>query len=668
MRKSIIIALIILTCHWAQAQQQKAFLYAHNKGIINGKQRIELKWFTEQIQAGGGVFVYRQQENQKKWERVNDKPIKLQNSIPDRYKEEDKEPDYYEELVRHQNSGKVKGILLLSLWVKAFQSKPFAEYMGIYFEDSTVVTGNKYIYKVVFVTKGGVKDLAQSKPITAFAKETMEEPVQSVQLKAQKKRVEFMWQEESERFWAVNIYRKGPGMTEFKKVNQHPVMNSLPKDKDGKELPIEKMYEDDSLSENTFYEYKITALDFFGYESKVSGSYPIYIKDRTAPESPKLAIDSVYKLRVWLKWTAPIDTDLKGFNIYRSAKSDGPYIKLTDTPLALNAMSFTEEVQKPSAYYYFVSAIDTAGNEAPSERVIANVEDVFPPAMPKELSVKADTGFIRLAWKANTEKDLWGYYIYRGLNPSNPKSMVLLNANPITAVSFNDTINKVAKNKFYYRIAAVDSSYNASQLTEALGATMPDIIPPSKPFISKIMADKGIIMVKWIPNKELDLKGYHLFVINEATGENDKITKELIPSSSNVYQYKALSEKTEYRFRLAAIDSAGNQSELSATYSYFYNSTNRASEKDKLKLEAKAEKDKKTIQLKWTYSGKKEIKGYVVYAGIGETMEMKALTGLLTKTSYKDLASDSEEASYQVRVYCTDGTIIRSEYKKVKLR
>ena len=63
-----------------------------------------------------------------------------------------------------------------------------------------------------------------------------------------------------------------------------------------------------------------------------------------------------------------------------------------------------------------VNAFGSATEEsAPSEKMCVTPRDIYPPAAPKGLAAVASTGWIDLIWDPNTEADLAGYLVLRGV-------------------------------------------------------------------------------------------------------------------------------------------------------------------------------------------------------------------------------------------------------------
>ncbi len=66
---------------------------------------------------------------------------------------------------------------------------------------------------------------------------------------------------------------------------------------------------------------------------------------------------------VALSWDASISSDVVGYHVYRGAQSDGPYAKLTPSPIA--ATTYIDLlVDAGATYYYVVTAADGNGVES----------------------------------------------------------------------------------------------------------------------------------------------------------------------------------------------------------------------------------------------------------------------------------------------------------------
>jgi hypothetical protein len=85
--------------------------------------------------------------------------------------------------------------------------------------------------------------------------------------------------------------------------------------------------------------------------------------------------------------------------------------------------------------------------------------DTFPPAPPKGLQAVATEGVVNLIWDANTEADLDGYILLRGVSPGDELAPITLS--PIRETAFRDPVPSGIR--YVYAVKAVDKAGNSSQ-------------------------------------------------------------------------------------------------------------------------------------------------------------------------------------------------------------
>jgi hypothetical protein len=106
-----------------------------------------------------------------------------------------------------------------------------------------------------------------------------------------------------------------------------------------------------------------------------------------------------------------------------------------------------------------VGALSVESGEQPAKCV--TLVDTFPPAAPKGLTGVASEAAISLIWEPNTEKDLAGYLVLRGVPPGdNVETLAPVTPAPIQATIFNDAVQPGVR--YVYAIVAVDKAGNRS--------------------------------------------------------------------------------------------------------------------------------------------------------------------------------------------------------------
>ena len=121
-------------------------------------------------------------------------------------------------------------------------------------------------------------------------------------------------------------------------------------------------FQDRSFNFNKSYRYAVRAVIKTEKVSKESeNGEEIFVRpEDTFPPSVPAGLNSVRgEGEITLIWTPNLDTDLDGYNVYRSTRPDGGFIKLNTLPLKKNAFSDTD-ISVDQKYYYRISAVDRA--------------------------------------------------------------------------------------------------------------------------------------------------------------------------------------------------------------------------------------------------------------------------------------------------------------------
>jgi len=71
----------------------------------------------------------------------------------------------------------------------------------------------------------------------------------------------------------------------------------------------------------------------------------------------------------WLNWEANTESDLAGYKIYRSLSATGPFVGLTPDTVVTTTTYLDEHLEGGHTYYYYVTAVDTSGNESARSNV-----------------------------------------------------------------------------------------------------------------------------------------------------------------------------------------------------------------------------------------------------------------------------------------------------------
>jgi fibronectin type 3 domain-containing protein len=181
--------------------------------------------------------------------------------------------------------------------------------------------------------------------------------------------------------------------------------------------------------------------------------------DTIPPAAPTGLTATGSNSTVSLDWNDNNETDLSGYNVYRSTTSGGPYTK-RNSSLVSSSNYADNAVSGGTTYYYVVRAVDTSLNESGnSNQASATPTDTIPPAAPTGLTATAGNSTVSLGWNINSEPDINGYNIYRSTTSGG--TYIKLNGTLLSSSNYTD--NSVSNGTtYYYVVTAIDTSSNES--------------------------------------------------------------------------------------------------------------------------------------------------------------------------------------------------------------
>jgi hypothetical protein len=246
---------------------------------------------------------------------------------------------------------------------------------------------------------------------------------------------------------AVYIVAGSAGQTEGGQLN-HPAMfislnnlGSLVLDVDGNRMDVK-----------------------FLRETGATGDYFTMIKggEITPPPAPTGVTATPGDGQVTLAWS-PAAT-ATSYNVKRAAVSGGPY---TTIATGVTTTGFTNTgLNNGTAYYYVVSASNTAGEGPNSAQVSATPQAPPPINPPTNLTATAGKNKITLRWTQSTSPNRLYNRIYRSNTSGGPYTMV---AQIAPKTSYNDSVPKGATR--YYVVTVVNSSGVESAFSNQASAT-----------------------------------------------------------------------------------------------------------------------------------------------------------------------------------------------------
>lgn len=249
---------------------------------------------------------------------------------------------------------------------------------------------------------------------------------------------------------------------------------------------LEYQMDAEGNSSNFRYVYSLRAKEFlshiyiFGMRIKDTGNNKSPFSELKVVEPqivslpPESLQGNVSEEGIELEWKSPeknIDLssppELEGYNVYRAEEEDNfsrinsqliPEENYKDTDIILGTL-----------YRYFVRA--SAAKSSPylesddSNTLKIHARDKFPPESPQKVKAIVGKDTVALSWKANQEKDLKGYHVWR--KKKGKEEYELLTPEPVQENAFIDSTVEMNQ-RYDYAITALDQSGNESPRSQSV--------------------------------------------------------------------------------------------------------------------------------------------------------------------------------------------------------
>jgi len=538
--KKIIFTIVLLLSFSVKSQEIKLFGES-----VNGK--IQLKWMSKKLFNDSSYDILRNDGNGN-WQKINSSSIIASEiiSVAELKSSKNKYPNdksykfYIETKNTKERDVNKQAYADYQLSIGAIFDNQLAKHMGIYFQDVNVEAGKNYSYKLV-----DAKSQKEISVLNNIKPGEISPAPEKVEINQEKQNVKLTWKN-NENFFGYNIYRNGS------KINEEPIFANL-------ENNIYSVsYVDQKLPEGN-YNYVIKGITFLNTESKPSNGLNFSVKDLTPPLAVKGTKAERKDNIVTISWIQTNDKEVVGYNVLRSDDNGKFYKKITAQPLKINDTKYNDRFEETvsGTFYYKIETIDSNGNSTTSNNVSVLVPDHFPPSKPVDLISRVQPGKILLSWKPNSEKDLAGYRIYRGLKDDDENEMLLLNVAPQKEANYTDIFNEKAGTKFIYKVVAIDNSFNESPKS-SLWVQLPDVIAPQAPVLKEAVIENGKVNLKWDEVLTDKILGYDVYRIYNS--KEEKITSQ--PVKSNLFSDEVI-KRGIIEYFIKAVDSAKLESKPS---------------------------------------------------------------------------------------------------------
>lgn len=458
---------------------------------------------------------------------------------------------------------------------------------GLAFIDTTARAGVRYAYALRGVDAEGRETVLAEDIRVVAGRVIPPSPPSSVSLSAKDHKVLLRWNRNPDAH-DYRVERSTHPTTGFVRIHAGAIQYDVTQDLDGGTLPASAGYLDvrhwdedglpishdvggvaiDGPVNGTTYHYRVAALNINGARGVWSPTFSAAPARTVPPKAPGqlavVAIPSVGGLRLdWRTVTRDVDgrlipdttqtyeihraetiaqlTDLSTLGTFRVATmtanptdSATPTLNWTDTdPVLVPAYGET-------SFCYRLTCVDSDGNRgAPSAVISGRVPDTRPPGPTQVHRADGHDGFIRVQWLLNSEPDVVGYQVFRGVcdhgdlertQKEGECELVMVaqlsaaeakTRKADTGYAYADDPNVPAGSPicYAYWVRAFDAAQNlypgsrgcpASQ-TEYACARLIERTPPPAPVITRLAARERSVEIAWVASPVQDQRAFHVY-------------------------------------------------------------------------------------------------------------------------------------------------------------
>lgn len=262
---------------------------------------------------------------------------------------------------------------------------------------------------------------------------------------------------------------------------------------------------------------------------------------------------------------------------------------------------------------------------------------------PYDLRATGETKRIRIRWSHSDPQNIIGFKVYRARDKGG--SYVLLGT--VSDMTFVDE-NPALNGPLFYKVRAVNKNGIESEFSDAIEART--IAGPPSPIFLNIEPDIKAAHLKWRARPGSEVSGFKVYQ-KEMT---EKEFKEIISVSGDITAYtdRGLKDDTTYHYALTAIDSRGNESDISQILEV-------KTLKSPDGLKAEGGKIRK-IPLNWNVHSSSVVDGYRIYRAVDKMADYKPIAKIKDRvtSNYLDTEGLNDFATYWYRIsaYNKDGT------------
>jgi CSLREA domain-containing protein len=215
------------------------------------------------------------------------------------------------------------------------------------------------------------------------------------------------------------------------------------------------------------YEYAVTAVNAFGFESQASEPLEVGVGD-LEPPLPVVLTGSASGFDVELTWTASASPDVVRYDVYRDGVK---IVEHTD----LGQLLHLDAGLANGLYTYVVRALDGAGNESPESNAVP-VSVWVAPAFPLSVSVVPEGQALDLLWQPDAGLPAASFRLWRSPAAGGPYAELL----ETTVTTLRDA-PLLDGSAYFYTVVALDGTGLAIAVSNEASGTPQDAVAPAPP-------------------------------------------------------------------------------------------------------------------------------------------------------------------------------------------
>jgi len=308
-------------------------------------------------------------------------------------------------------------------------------------------------------------------------------------------------------------------------------------------------YQDNSLSANTTYFYRIRA-----YNGDGNADFADPQTQTTLPNAPtapsNLSATPISSTQINLAWQDNANNETE-FKLERSKGDNTGFAEVAT--VNKNTTAYEDQNLEPATtYFYRIRAINTGGTSGYSPELQTQTQLPPPPQAPASLTAQATSNTkVQLTWQDNATTET-GFTIERSQGDAN--NFVEVTTVGVNVTAYTDQ-NLTEITDYFYRVKAINAG-GGSAYTAIVSAKTQLGIPIAPSGLSVVALSQTQIKLSWQDNSATET-GYKIERKTQGETSFSEIVSNL-SAGTTTYADMGLTAQTTYVYRIRAFNTTGN--------------------------------------------------------------------------------------------------------------